>query len=83
MDLRPHSPAVTVLRLCLYAFFAGLLVLAAVRADGPAPLAAALGTGAVFAAGALSPTRRPRNWRPRSARRPPATRPSPRRSPTV
>ncbi|MFI9645113.1 sensor histidine kinase [Streptomyces sp. NPDC052040] len=54
MDLRPHSPAVTALRLCLYALFAGLLALAAVRADGPAPLAAALGTGAVFAAGALS-----------------------------
>jgi signal transduction histidine kinase len=55
MDLRSHSPAVTVLRLCLCALFAGLLALAAVRADGPAPLAAALGTGVVFAAGALSP----------------------------
>ncbi|MGW1256240.1 sensor histidine kinase [Streptomyces sp. NPDC002513] len=55
MDLRPHSSVVTALRLCLYALFGGLLALAAVRADGPAPLAASLGTGAVLAAGAVSP----------------------------
>nr|BFD81844.1 hypothetical protein StreXyl84_12450 [Streptomyces sp. Xyl84] len=55
MDVRPHSPVVVTLRLCLYALFAGLLALAALRADGPATVAAALGTGAVFALGALSP----------------------------
>ncbi|MFI1167671.1 sensor histidine kinase [Streptomyces sp. NPDC020801] len=55
MDVRPHSPVVVTLRLCLYALFAGLLALAAARADGPATVAAALGTGAVFAWGALSP----------------------------
>ncbi|MFJ8198455.1 sensor histidine kinase [Streptomyces sp. NPDC096152] len=55
MDLRPHSPVVVALRLCLYALFAGLLAFAAARADGPATVAAALGTGAVLARGALSP----------------------------
>ncbi|MET7378729.1 sensor histidine kinase [Streptomyces sp. NPDC005526] len=55
MDLRPHSPVVVALRLCLYALFAGLLAFAAARADGPATVAAALGTGAVLAWGALSP----------------------------
>lgn len=55
MDVRPHSPVVVTLRLCLYALFAGLLALAALRAGGPATVAAALGTGAVFALGALSP----------------------------
>ncbi|MGW5127317.1 sensor histidine kinase [Streptomyces sp. NPDC004069] len=55
MDVRPHSPVVVTLRLCLYALFAGLLVLAAVRAHGPATVSAVLGTGAVFAWGVLSP----------------------------
>ncbi|MFI2640853.1 sensor histidine kinase [Streptomyces sp. NPDC018610] len=55
MDLRQHSPVVVTLRLCLYALFAGLLALVAARAHGPATVAAVLGTGAVFAAGALSP----------------------------
>ncbi|MEU6006043.1 sensor histidine kinase [Streptomyces sp. NPDC047453] len=55
MDIRPHSPVVVTLRLCLYALFAGLLALAAARAHGPATVAAALGTGAVFAWGVLSP----------------------------
>ncbi|MEU7382996.1 sensor histidine kinase [Streptomyces sp. NPDC042207] len=55
MDIRPRSPVVVTLRLCLYALFAGLLVLAAARAHDPATVAAALGTGAVFAWGALSP----------------------------
>ncbi|WP_073948384.1 sensor histidine kinase [Streptomyces kebangsaanensis] len=55
MDVRPHSPVVAALRLCLYALFAGLLALAAVRAPGAATVAAALGTGAVFAWGVLSP----------------------------
>ncbi|MEU6479987.1 sensor histidine kinase [Streptomyces sp. NPDC047017] len=55
MDVRPHSPVVAALRLCLYALFAGLLVFAAVRADSPAAVAAALATGAVFACGVLSP----------------------------
>ncbi|MEU6221182.1 sensor histidine kinase [Streptomyces sp. NPDC047022] len=55
MDLRPYSSVVTILRLCLYALFAALLALAATRAQGPATVAAALGTGAVFAWGAFSP----------------------------
>ncbi|MEU3344812.1 sensor histidine kinase [Streptomyces sp. NPDC006700] len=55
MDIRPRSPVVATLRLCLYALFAGLLVLAAARAHDAATVAAALGTGAVFAWGALSP----------------------------
>ncbi|MFE7235475.1 sensor histidine kinase [Streptomyces sp. NPDC002405] len=55
MDVRTHSPVVVTLRLCLYALFAGLLALAAARAHGPATVVAALGTGAVFAWGVLSP----------------------------
>ncbi|GHD90858.1 sensor histidine kinase [Streptomyces naganishii] len=55
MDVRQHSPVVITLRLCLYALFAGLLALAAIRADGPAPVAAAAVTGAVLAWGVLSP----------------------------
>ncbi|MFF8593587.1 sensor histidine kinase [Streptomyces sp. NPDC015220] len=55
MDVRQHSPVVVTLRLCLYALFTGLLALTAARAHGPATVAAALGTGAVFAFGALSP----------------------------
>ncbi|MFI1538679.1 sensor histidine kinase [Streptomyces anandii] len=55
MDVRQHSPVVVTLRLCLYALFAGLLALAAIRAEGPAPVAAAAVTGAVLAWGVLSP----------------------------
>lgn len=57
MDVRPHSPVVAALRLCLYALFTGLLALAASRAHGPsaaATVTAALATGAVFAVGVLS-----------------------------
>ncbi|GED83909.1 sensor histidine kinase [Streptomyces sp. 6-11-2] len=55
MDVRTHSSVVVTLRLCLYALFAGLLALAAVRAPSPATVVAALGTGAVFAWGVLRP----------------------------
>ncbi|WP_018571641.1 sensor histidine kinase [Streptomyces sp. PsTaAH-124] len=55
MDLRPRSPVAVILRLCLYALFAGLLGLAAAHATGPGTVAAALGTGAVFAFGVLRP----------------------------
>src|SRR4051794_15168168 len=59
MEFREHSTVVVALRLCLYALLAGLLVLAAVRAgDSAHPVAvvaAVLGMGAVFTAGAVSP----------------------------
>ncbi|MFQ6143491.1 sensor histidine kinase [Streptomyces seoulensis] len=57
MDVHPRSPVVAALRRCLYALFAGLLALAALRAHGPSAVAtvtAALGSGAVLAAGAPS-----------------------------
>ncbi|MYR64346.1 sensor histidine kinase, partial [Streptomyces sp. SID625] len=40
MDLRPRSPVAVILRLCLYALFAGLLGLAAAHATGPGTVAA-------------------------------------------
>ncbi|MEU8520100.1 sensor histidine kinase [Streptomyces sp. NBC_01216] len=55
MDPRSLTPALRVLRLCLHLLMAGLLVLAAVRADSAAGVTAAAVTGAVYAAGSLLP----------------------------
>ncbi|MFI8288771.1 sensor histidine kinase [Streptomyces sp. NPDC085614] len=56
MDPRSLTPALRVVRLCLHLLMAGLLVLAAVRADSAAGVAAAAVTGAVYAAGSLLPS---------------------------
>ncbi|MFD9792252.1 sensor histidine kinase [Streptomyces sp. NPDC059070] len=61
MDPRPHTPVTRLLRLCLHALLIGLLALVAARSPGDAGvLAAAGGTAAVYAAGALAPAVRPR-----------------------
>ncbi|WP_329620464.1 sensor histidine kinase [Streptomyces sp. NBC_01255] len=56
MDPRTLTPALRVLRLCLHLLMAGLLVLAAVRADSAAGTAMAVVVGAVYAAGSLLPS---------------------------
>ncbi|MFE2013854.1 sensor histidine kinase [Streptomyces sp. NPDC059491] len=53
---RPLTPALRALRLCLHLLMAGLLVLAAVRADSTGGTAMALVTGAVYAAGSSLPS---------------------------
>ncbi|MFJ5080131.1 histidine kinase [Streptomyces sp. NPDC088553] len=53
---RPLTPVLRVLRLCLHLLMAGLLVLAAVRADSAAGTALAVVTGAVYAAGSSLPS---------------------------
>ncbi|MEV4428101.1 sensor histidine kinase [Streptomyces sp. NPDC049602] len=56
MDPRSLTPALRALRLCLHLLMAGLLVLAAVRADSAAGTAMAVVTGAVYAAGSYLPS---------------------------
>ncbi|MFB7590865.1 sensor histidine kinase [Streptomyces sp. NPDC056169] len=56
MDPRSLTPALRVLRLCLHLLMAGLLVLAAVRADSAAGTVMAVVVGAVYAAGSLLPS---------------------------
>ncbi|MEE1737840.1 sensor histidine kinase [Streptomyces sp. BE147] len=66
MDSRSHTPVTAALRLCLHALLLGLLVLAAARAlsepvaHAPAAVALAAVMAAVYAAGALTPSVRPR-----------------------
>ncbi|WP_406863863.1 sensor histidine kinase [Streptomyces sp. HUAS MG47] len=55
MDPRSLTPALRALRVCLHLLMAGLLVLAAVRSDDGAGVAAAVVTGAVYAAGSALP----------------------------
>ncbi|MFD7963457.1 sensor histidine kinase [Streptomyces zaomyceticus] len=52
----PLAPALRVLRLCLHLLMAGLLALAALRADSAAGTVLALVTGAVYAAGSYLPS---------------------------
>ncbi|MFD8639970.1 sensor histidine kinase [Streptomyces zaomyceticus] len=52
----PLTPVLRALRLCLHLLMAGLLALAAVRADSAAGTASALVTGAVYAAGSYLPS---------------------------
>ncbi|MDV5149232.1 sensor histidine kinase [Streptomyces sp. SBC-4] len=56
MDPRSLTPALRALRLCLHLLMAGLLVLAAVRADSAAGTVMAVVVGAVYAAGSLLPS---------------------------
>ncbi len=56
MDPRSLTPALRALRLCLHLLMAGLLVLAAVRADSAAGTVLAGVTGAVYAAGSYLPS---------------------------
>ncbi|MFF1506411.1 histidine kinase [Streptomyces sp. NPDC058326] len=56
MDPRALTPALRALRLCLHLLMAGLLTLAAVRADSAAGTALAVVTGAVYAAGSHLPS---------------------------
>ncbi|WP_225802086.1 sensor histidine kinase [Streptomyces sp. NK15101] len=56
MDPRSLTPAFRALRLCLHLLVAGLLVLAAVRADSAAGTAMAAVTGAVYATGSYLPS---------------------------
>ncbi|MFF8606074.1 histidine kinase [Streptomyces sp. NPDC015346] len=56
MDPRSLTPVLRVLRLCLHLLMAGLLALAALRADSPAGVALAALTGAVYAAGSFLPS---------------------------
>ncbi|MFD9034783.1 sensor histidine kinase [Streptomyces sp. NPDC059567] len=56
MDPRSLTPALRALRLCLHLLMAGLLALAAVRADSSAGVALAVVTGAVYAAGSALPS---------------------------
>ncbi|MER6099696.1 sensor histidine kinase [Streptomyces sp. NPDC001728] len=56
MDPRSLTPALRALRLCLHLLIAGLLVLAAVRADSAAGTVAAVVMGAVYAAGSYLPS---------------------------
>ncbi|MEU8529977.1 sensor histidine kinase [Streptomyces sp. NPDC048629] len=56
MDPRSLTPALRALRVCLHLLMAGLLTLAAVRSDSGAGVAAAVLTGAVYAAGAVLPS---------------------------
>ncbi|MFD3662453.1 histidine kinase [Streptomyces sp. NPDC058659] len=53
---RPLTPALRALRLCLHLLMAGLLVLAAVRADSAAGTVMAVVVGAVYATGSLLPS---------------------------
>ncbi|MFF9909979.1 sensor histidine kinase [Streptomyces sp. NPDC013457] len=55
MDPRSLTPALRALRLCLHLLMAGLLALAAVRADSVAGVALAVVTGAVYATGSVLP----------------------------
>ncbi|MEU7022860.1 sensor histidine kinase [Streptomyces sp. NPDC046203] len=55
MDPRSPTPALRALRLCLHLLMAALLVLAALRTETVAGIAAAAVTGAVYAAGSLLP----------------------------
>lgn len=52
----PLTPVLRALRLCLHLLMAGLLALAAVRADSAAGTVLALVTGAVYAAGSYLPS---------------------------
>ncbi|MGW6966694.1 sensor histidine kinase [Streptomyces zaomyceticus] len=52
----PITPALRALRLCLHLLMAGLLALAALRADSAAGTVLALVTGAVYAAGSYLPS---------------------------
>ncbi|MFD9050064.1 sensor histidine kinase [Streptomyces zaomyceticus] len=52
----PLTPALRALRLCLHLLMAGLLALAALRADSAAGTVLALVTGAVYAAGSYLPS---------------------------
>ncbi|SEC12663.1 sensor histidine kinase [Streptomyces sp. TLI_105] len=56
MDPRSLTPALRALRLCLHLLMAGLLVLAAVRADSAAGTVMAVVMGAVYAAGSYLPS---------------------------
>ncbi|MDT9692063.1 sensor histidine kinase [Streptomyces sp. P9(2023)] len=56
MDPRSLTPALRALRLCLHLLMAGLLALAALRADSGAGVALAAVTGAVYAAGSALPS---------------------------
>lgn len=56
MDARSLTPALRALRLCPHLLMAGLLTLAAVRADTAAGSVVAALTGAVYAAGSLLPS---------------------------
>ncbi|MEU6982575.1 sensor histidine kinase [Streptomyces sp. NPDC046324] len=56
MDPRSLTPALRALRLCLHLLMAGLLALAAVRADSGAGVALAVLTGAVYATGSAVPS---------------------------
>ncbi|WP_435973323.1 sensor histidine kinase [Streptomyces sp. Qhu_M48] len=53
---RPLTPALRALRLCLHLLMAGLLTLAAVRADSAAGTVLAVVTGAIYAAGSYLPS---------------------------
>ncbi|MCX5229579.1 sensor histidine kinase [Streptomyces sp. NPDC006553] len=53
---RPLTPVLRALRLCLHLLMAGLLVLAAVRAESAAGTVLAVVTGAVYAAGSYLPS---------------------------
>ncbi|MFB7514821.1 sensor histidine kinase [Streptomyces sp. NPDC056144] len=55
MDPRSLTPALRAVRLCLHLLMAGLLVLAAVRADSAAGAVAAALVGVVYAAGSFVP----------------------------
>ncbi|MFB7371870.1 sensor histidine kinase [Streptomyces sp. NPDC056222] len=56
MDPRSLTPVLRALRLCLHLLMAGLLALAAVRADSGAGVALAVVTGAVYATGSALPS---------------------------
>ncbi|MFD3946768.1 sensor histidine kinase [Streptomyces sp. NPDC058579] len=56
MDPRSLTPALRALRLCLHLLMAGLLALAALRADTGAGIALAAVTGGVYAAGSVLPS---------------------------
>ncbi|WP_030692999.1 sensor histidine kinase [Streptomyces globisporus] len=56
MDPRSLTPALRALRLCLHLLMAGLLVLAAVRADSAAGTAMAAVVGGVYATGSYLPS---------------------------
>ncbi|MFF0427821.1 histidine kinase [Streptomyces sp. NPDC004520] len=56
MDPRSLTPALRALRLCLHLLMAGLLVLAAVRADSTAGTVMSVVMGAVYAAGSYLPS---------------------------
>ncbi|GAA2772135.1 sensor histidine kinase [Streptomyces showdoensis] len=56
MDPRSLTPVLRALRLCVHLLMAGLLALAALRAESAAGVAAAVLTAAVYAAGSLLPS---------------------------